>query len=523
MMHLISWALMLAGFGLGVLPVFLGILNHDVAWLLHAAGRVLAGDTLYVDVVETNPPLIVWLNFAPIFFARAAGISEILAFRLLMLLVVACSLMLSGWTLRRILPDRPAGRRLILALSFFLLLPLTGYDFGEREHLLLALVWPYLLMASGRAMGRPIVGGMPWIAGGLAGVGIALKPHYVLLWVAVEGYLAWARRGWRAWLRPEAPAIAAVGMAYAIAVVAITPDYLGLVRWARSVYAFSGPVTFSSMMAETAALVSLVAWLGFAFVRPRGKYRASCEVALVANISLLSIAIVQYKGYHYHFYPPLASAMLLLGLLFIESRGLGAPRSKIAGVLCGGLAAALAIQAAVDQVVESRLWKGHPDRSEMPLGRMARLAKDHAKGGSIFTFSAAVVDSFPLVTYSGVGWASRHPCLWFLPGLYSEYYGASRTLKYHPMEAMSDTERFLFNTVVDDLLKDRPALLFVDEAEHKVAFPWQRFDYLEYFSRDPRFAAFLRQYEPLTKVDVFRIYRRKADDRPTTRSRSRRL
>ena len=84
---------MLAGFGLGVLPVFLGMLNHDAAWLLHAAGRVLAGDALYVDVDETNPPLIVWLSFAPVLLARAAGISEVLAFRLLMLLLIACSLL----------------------------------------------------------------------------------------------------------------------------------------------------------------------------------------------------------------------------------------------------------------------------------------------------------------------------------------------------------------------------------------------------------------------------------------------
>ena len=105
---------------------------------------------------------------------------------------------------------------------------------------------------------------------------------------------------------------------------------------------------------------------------------------------------------------------------------------------------------------------------------MARLAKDHARGGSIFTFSLAVVDSFPMVEYSGVGWASRHPCLWFLPGLYPECHDATRSLAYHPIEAMSDTERFLFDTVVDDLLKDRPVLLFIEESERKGAFNRQR-------------------------------------------------
>src|SRR5262249_1902721 len=145
-----------AGFALGAVPVFLGLLNHDVAWILHSAGRVLAGERLYVDLVEGNPPLIVWLHFAPIWLARAAGTSEILAVRILVLLVIAGSLMLTGRTLRRIAPDRPAGRLLVLGVAFFVLLPMAGYDFGQREHLLFVMVLPYLFMASGRAMGLPM-------------------------------------------------------------------------------------------------------------------------------------------------------------------------------------------------------------------------------------------------------------------------------------------------------------------------------------------------------------------------------
>jgi hypothetical protein len=504
-------ALILAGFGLGALPAFLGVLNHDVAWLLHAAGRVLAGDRLYVDVVETNPPLIVWLNLAPVLLARSAGISEVLAFRLLVILLVACSLVLSHRTLRRLWLERPDERRAVLVLALFVLLPLTGYDFGEREHLLFAMILPYLLMACGRAMGRDIGGGLPWIAGCLAGVGIALKPHFVVFWVAVETALAWARRDWRTWLRPESLAVAAVGIVYAVAVATVAPDYLGFVGWAKSLYLFNNGMTFASLIGDSAACVSLLAGLGFILVAPRGHDRECCGVVLVASLSLLSIAVMQYKGYRYHYYPALASAMLLLALLFMASRGLAARRSRIAGVVCAGMLAALVLQAAANRVVESIMWRGRPDRTDTRLGRMARLAKSYARGDHIFTFSPAVLDSFPLVTYSGVGWASRHPCLWFLPALYAEYYADRPTTGYHPMAAMSQTERFLFDSVVDDLLTDPPALLFVDESERKGAFNWQRFDYLGYYSRDPRFADFLRQYEPVARVDAFRVYRRKTD------------
>src|SRR5262249_38695644 len=112
---------------------------------------------------------------------------------------------------------------------------------------------------------------------------------------------------------------------------------------------------------------------------------------------------------------------------------------------------------------------------------------------------------------SGVGWASRHSCLWFLPGLYSGYDGTRGPCPYRSIEEMGEVERYLFNGVVDDLLRERPALPFVDESERKRAVRTQRFDYLQYFGRDPRFAAFLLDYEPLEKVGAFRAYRRRVE------------
>ena len=49
-------------------------LKDDVAWLLYVARRWLAGRELYVDVVEVNPPLIVWISAIPIRIAGVLGI-----------------------------------------------------------------------------------------------------------------------------------------------------------------------------------------------------------------------------------------------------------------------------------------------------------------------------------------------------------------------------------------------------------------------------------------------------------------
>src|SRR6266516_6645712 len=48
--------------------------NTDVSWLLTVGERVLDGQRLYVDVLETNPPMAVLVYMPGIVIARALGL-----------------------------------------------------------------------------------------------------------------------------------------------------------------------------------------------------------------------------------------------------------------------------------------------------------------------------------------------------------------------------------------------------------------------------------------------------------------
>ena len=45
-------------------------MKDDIAWLLYVARRWLGGRILYQDLVEVNPPLIIWLSAIPSLLAR---------------------------------------------------------------------------------------------------------------------------------------------------------------------------------------------------------------------------------------------------------------------------------------------------------------------------------------------------------------------------------------------------------------------------------------------------------------------
>ena len=48
--------------------------KDDVAWLLYVARKWLAGQRLYEDLIEVNPPLIIWIYALPAWVAQTLGL-----------------------------------------------------------------------------------------------------------------------------------------------------------------------------------------------------------------------------------------------------------------------------------------------------------------------------------------------------------------------------------------------------------------------------------------------------------------
>src|SRR5262249_23554986 len=200
--------------------------TSDLAFLLYAGGRVLDGARMYRDVVEINPPLIVWLNVAIVGLARTLHLSNLLLYRLLTTLILGGLLLY----VRRImllyaLTDAPLLRRYLQALLCIALFPLAGVDFGEREHLVIALHLPFVFLVVARARGRWVPDLEEACIGLLTGLGVALKPHFGLVWLALE----WLRRRGaapdRGHLTPATAAVLTSLALYLVGIVAFTPEY----------------------------------------------------------------------------------------------------------------------------------------------------------------------------------------------------------------------------------------------------------------------------------------------------------
>ncbi len=477
----------------GIVQVSILPTNSDAAWYLYMAGRILDGARPYRDVVDTNPPLIVFLNIAIVALGRAIGVSAEVVLPAVLLVLSGLSLVLS-WRLSRGLP--PALRRAGLITWTLLLLVHPGTMFGQREHLLLILVLPAMFASIADARGERPSRRLAVASGVMAGFGFGLKPFFVPTVIAVEIYVA-VRRGPRVWVRPQALALAAVFLIYGAAMVAWTPQYFDVARELAPLYPHHGPAG-PVLLASSWRLVLVVGAVALAWFVGR---RFAPEWGEVFGLLALGVTAAVYltgKGWNYHWLPACSVAIALcMGSGVLLASQLRAGRLRRYAFVA--LALVPLAQATHSLCSSATLW--HDRQPE-------QLVRRHvAEGESLLVLSPWLHRSFPMVNETGVGWGMRHPMLWQIAAFYAD--GSWSRGGYHALEAMTPPERRFVGEVAADFARSRPALLMIDDTPPRPSLPG--FDYLRYFSADPRFARTLREYERLTCTITFRVYRRRPE------------
>ena len=489
-----------AGACVGLLGEWRSPLNPDAAWILYCAGRVLDGARLYRDIVEINPPLVFWLNLPVVGAARLTGLSEVLVFRLVVVLLAIASLGLSA----RLLPlawrggSRLGPLAVLVALSAVLLPMPAGY-FGQREHLTLALVVPYLFTAAAEAQGQPPSRGLRVTAGLAAALGFALKPHFLVVWAGVILY-GWAREGRRyRWLGAINLTIALGLAAYGIVVLVASREYLGIVSALGGAYQrFAAHPVLAIMTRGSlplSVLATLVAYLAF---RRIVSEQIFADHLAVAAAGFLLAVVLQGKGFGYHYLVAIgASVLLLVTVLFARSER-GGPLLRATAVVCTTLVLVGTLWPFLHSTI--RRARGILSPVDAAMLEVAGVVRSRAAGQPIAVLSPRLADAFPLVLYSGTRWASRLPNLWCIQSVAAE----------------SPVERWCVGSVGEDLERQRPALVLVRRWSPEGPADL-RFDFVAPLRADPRFTREFGWYEPVESVADFVMYRRRVSAGTTTR------
>ena len=482
--------------------------NNDVAWYLYAAGTLLDGGVPYDDIFfDVNPPLMLYLSVPGVLAARLSGLFVVDAYFLYVFAVVALSLWLTWRVLCRLGEDQAALRRGFLTVAFFVLVVLPAADFGQREPMMITLAMPYFALAVLRASGRPCPVGFAVLIGGLAALGFAIKPHFLLVPLLLEIYRLSYSRDPRSVFRAETLSLAAGVALYLASIVIFTPDYLSrVVPFALEVYNAAYRNRLAFVMDRPEAWLLPAALIAHGLTRRRQRFTVAGDIFLVASLGFFAAYLAQMKGWNYHIYPTRAMLVMALGLVvagaLADSREVPAGGSRRRFPLLITLAA-IAVLAGLSLRPLVLIGYHNPY-----FDRLLPIVREHAAGKAIYFISSNTWTGFPLVIYAGVEWSSRAASLWLLPGY-------ARARDSGEMSAgLRDIERYTIDTVVADLTAKPPAVILLDERREKPWYGGIDFDFIVFLSTDPRFVAIWRDYERIAVEGEFHVYRRV--DRSTT-------
>lgn len=499
--------------------------GHDQLWCLYVADRMLHGVRLYgPEILESNPPLIMWLLLPITGTAHLLHLPATVAFKAAVLLTEAASAGACLRLLRRALPQ-PATT-LLWPLLFALIVVfavMPARDFGQRDHLLAILCLPYLVVACfelrPQASSTPLSAVFPkplarLLIGVAAGIGIALKPHHALIPVFVEGLLLVCRRSLRPLLRTEPWAILLTCFTYLLAIRLVTPTYLtDILPILRSTYWAIGPLKLPGLVAESLQLhllIGITVAVFLARLRKADATRPLTEILLAAGAASTLAYYLQGTGWYYQQLPALSFFTLALALELAPSLSrLSAPNwLPAAAIALSFLALALTTH-----------FTGYPftpDRSFPISSPDPTFFAGLAPGTPVAILTTEVDASIPPIAKYHLLWAQRTNNLWILPAILRNEDPRSngqphKPLRTIPPASLAALDRAQHRYMVEDLERWQPPLVLVqrcqDAAVHCQILEDRQDDLLAWFERDPAFRAlWLEHYRLVRRSGEFDAY-----------------
>ena len=369
-------------------------LDPDVSWLITVSERLLAGDRLYVEIVEVNPPASVWLYLPLVWIAALLGArpEAVVAGAFL---IAGCASVAATVTLASRFRHAPDPRVLAGGLAMVsLVLPMAL--FAQREHAALLLALPALAALALVADGRKLSIGEQIAAGMAAGLIVVIKPYFAPAILVPAVWAAVRRRSLRPLLAGLCSA-AAVLAVYAFAVATLARAYFD---WLPAIMLTYGAVKAPLSKLLIGQSFYPVITIGLALlIRPRRI--PPLFVAWAAGAAGFLIAgLLQAKNYPNHWLPQ-AGLALAAAVVMLATPGSASRLRRFA------VASGLAVIAAC----EMYFWAIVPDGAVAE--QVERLAPARP---SVIALSPQLSTGHPLTRNVGGSWAGSRAGLFTATG-----------------------------------------------------------------------------------------------------------
>lgn len=505
------WLAVLCGLLPCVYVLLRNSMNYDIAWLVVAAERMMAGGaSMAKDAYDPNPPLSFIFMMPPVLLAKLLPIPVYTLTTLYFFGFVAYSI----WALQKILSHFKAlnenDSRVFLTAYAAAFLILPTMDFGERDHILLAGLLPFillqLLLTDNVVVPRKFQG-LVFIAGAVL---ILLKPHFGILPALLLLHRAIKRRN-------PFPVLSDLDV---ITLAAATLGYIALIWFAFHDYAtvifpdalaLYAPLRNLDLMGKAGFYLGMIAVFPalYMFLPVAPEKRRFVLFLFFASAACLIPYTVQARDYWYHLLPSLTLYVVALAMTvqtLCDHKWTGKPHWVATGL--GAIIAAYIL------IPLNTIFPSHAQFKNLEI---TKLVSDCPQPCSYFMFNDNIGIIHPTDLYTNRIHASRFSALWFLPPLYAGLNDdPSDDIVDLPREKLLALRDKYAAMVGEDFNRYQPKIVFLGRFQLNDASP-DIFDFPAFFSSDPTFAAEWKNYhfERQITINARDYYRGTALDKDT--------
>jgi len=497
-----------------VFDVFLHPLRigHDQALHYQMGLLLLEGKVPFVDMYDSNPPMIYYIDTIPGAVAKVLHIHPIVSFQLFICTLSALSCAAVFWLSIKYARKRLVMPLLIMTVFYAAFNLLLGLDFGQREHICILAFVPFLLLRWLRWTDTRLDLRLCLILGLVAGIGICLKHYFLIIVVAVELY--WLCKYWR-WKRliaPECIAAFSVGVLYLLHFLVVPPEMRdGFFNYMVPIYTYGYSFWDTNLITlfDSANNRQVFFWLPIACLAAISvSRRHSFSLPLIVySMGGLAIYAIQYKGWTYHGFPCMSGMVLAGGLAvgcliqLLSSRWRLPKNSLLAMTLFIALIAvaytAAQFKARVENCPTLDLaligYQGTSPREDVSAWPDVILPNTK-KGDPILFFSNAVRPAFPATLQ-----LERKPGSRFLHAIpLSLFRYIADTFHDAKAEQLLRYEPYMIHQYEEDIEKIKPRLIFIQIE------PVGRYLQLYFFEQTA-----LSDYDKLPDFYGFEVYKLK--------------
>ncbi len=480
------------GAGIVVISLYFRLtlyIGADPAFYLITAEKLWHGERYYYDFFESNFPLNFYIFIIPVWLSAVLGVSKIIGLAIFATVLAVVSIIFSSWLLKKTTVYANAALYNLLIISFFWghFFPLCTFptnEIGTKTLLFLSFILPYFCGFFCKMEERPLSLPVNILLGVLAGLAVALKPHYAVFLVMMELYYLLKKRNIFLAFRAENYAILATTIIHLLWLVLYVPEYVFKIVPMLTVAYRGIPESFIKNFFLKAIFPQLpiIVIIGLFLKRAKRSYRDEL-LGLAVAATIIIRGLEGLVSWDQTSIPAFFTGMMLVKILLDIVR-----RNVSFSFIETAVVSPMVLLVVI--IVTLNLFPYQ--RHLLPLKNMLSLTEELTTSQDAIMVIAIEMYAYPVLMYKDRKYPYKLVSLSFLEGTENSLlrYAKGSPEKFALAEK---TKAYFIDTVIDGL-KAKPKLLFMNNRGFNLH-DRCTISYKEYFMQFPAFRQEFAHYQ----------------------------